>query len=110
MAEEAKLERYLRQEAKARGYLCWKFLSPGLRGVPDRAILAPFGVVVFAEVKAPGQKPRPDQIRRINEIREKGNLAYVIDCKSGVARLMSAIELEVERKSKAAQGGSYPWP
>lgn len=43
------------------GGLCWKFVSPGHAGVPDRIILLPGGHVLFAEMKAPGKTERPLQ-------------------------------------------------
>ena len=41
---------------------CLKFVSPGFTGIPDRIILLPRGLVVFAELKRPGQKPRQRQL------------------------------------------------
>lgn len=41
--------------------MCMKFVSPGIRGVPDRVLLLPHGFTVFVEVKKPGGAPRPDQ-------------------------------------------------
>lgn len=40
---------------------CLKFVSPGYSGVPDRIILIPGGLVVFAETKRPGDKERQRQ-------------------------------------------------
>lgn len=58
-------ERYYEQKltraVKALGGFCWKFVSPGHSGVPDRIILLPGGAVLFVELKAPGKKERPLQ-------------------------------------------------
>jgi hypothetical protein len=48
-------------------------------GVPDRIILMPNGKIAFAELKAPGKKPRAIQVKRINQIRQLGFKVYVID-------------------------------
>ena len=60
---EKDVEHYLKTgiEKKIPGARCWKFVSPGLRGVPDRIILLPGAKVVFAELKKPGKKPGPLQ-------------------------------------------------
>lgn len=64
---EKDIERLLRERVKAMGQeidartLCVKFVSPGFSGVPDRLILLPGGVAVFAELKAPGKRERPLQ-------------------------------------------------
>jgi hypothetical protein len=39
------------------------FISPGINGMPDRLVLLPKGYIGFVEVKAPGKKMRPNQIR-----------------------------------------------
>lgn len=69
---EAQVERYLKKEIEKLGGYCWKFVSPGAAGVPDRIILLPGGRVVFAELKAPGQKPKKIQVKIQDGIREMG--------------------------------------
>jgi hypothetical protein len=76
--KEAELEAKIRDYARAKGCLCWKFVSPGNPGVPDRIIISPAGAVLFMEVKRPGQKPRPLQQYKIHELtRHKVNAIYV---------------------------------
>ena len=41
---------------------CLKFVSPGFSGVPDRIILLPGGLVVFAETKRPKDSERQRQL------------------------------------------------
>ena len=76
---EKHIEHTLSEMVKRLGGLCPKFVSPGLAGVPDRIILLPEGKVAFAELKAPGKKPRPLQLRRIAKLRRLGFKTYVID-------------------------------
>lgn len=47
--------------------------------MPDRLILLPDGHIGFAELKAPGKKPRPLQLSRHRLLRELGYRVYVID-------------------------------
>ena len=47
--------------------------------MPDRLILLPDGHIGFAELKAPGKKPRPLQLSRHRLLREMGFPVYVID-------------------------------
>lgn len=79
MAEEAKIEKKFKELAEGRGWKAPKFVSPGFDGMPDRIILKSNGQVFFAEIKAPGEEPRPLQKIRINMLREQGFRVYVID-------------------------------
>ncbi|MCX8958346.1 VRR-NUC domain-containing protein [Erwinia psidii] len=60
---ESAIEKHLVAEVKKAGGIAYKFVSPGRRSVPDRIVLLPGGKIVFVECKAPGEKPRPDQLR-----------------------------------------------
>lgn len=64
---------------KNRGGICPKFVSPGFDGMPDRLVLLPDGRMAFAEIKAPGKKPRPLQVSRHKLLRRLGYRVYVID-------------------------------
>lgn len=89
--EEQRIERTLVREVKKRGGLALKFVSPGFRGVPDRILLAPEGRIAFAEVKAPGKKPRPLQIKISKMIKSLGFEVYVIDSDAGVDKMIQEI-------------------
>lgn len=51
---EKDVENALKAEVKAAGGMCLKWVSPGHRGVPDRIVLFPHGVIAFVELKQPG--------------------------------------------------------
>lgn len=82
--EESKIEKRLKKEIELIGGKALKFVSPGMSGVPDRIILLPHGRIVFIELKAPGKKPRPIQIKRIKELKDLGFDVRVIDSIDGV--------------------------
>ena len=69
---EKQVEQRLVQEVKKRGGICPKFVSPGFAGMPDRLILLPGGRFAFAELKAPGEKPRSLQLARHRLLRRLG--------------------------------------
>ena len=48
---ESSIESYLVRKVKEHGGLCYKFVSPGNPGVPDRIIITPIGKTVYVELK-----------------------------------------------------------
>jgi len=76
---EKTLEGKLVQAVRALGGIAPKLVSPGFDGMPDRLILLPGGRIAFAELKAPGKKPRPLQLRRKRQLEALGFRVYVID-------------------------------
>ena len=91
MAEESKIEKKLCQEVKKVGGLALKFITT-VNGYPDRLILVKFGRVAFVEVKAPGRKPRPLQIKRIKQLRDLGFKVYVLDNKNQINNIIDEIK------------------
>lgn len=76
---ERDLERQVGTYVKNLGGRFEKFTSPGNRGVPDRIVILPQGVLVFLEFKAPGKKPTILQQHFIDEYRRLGQHAYAVD-------------------------------
>lgn len=95
---ETKVENSRKNAVRAQGGMSWKFVSPGLVGVPDQVEL--YGVdtmmeitgftreaciallataIQFSEIKRPGEVPRPEQLRRHAELRALGFTVNVID-------------------------------
>ena len=73
------VEQRLIKAVRQSGGLALKLISPGFNGVPDRLLLFMGGRVAFAEVKAPGQKPRPLQVHRMEQLRKLGFRVFVVD-------------------------------
>ena len=88
---ERDLERYTTMFIKSHGGLALKFISPGYAGVPDRLVLMPGGKMCFMELKAPGRKPRPLQVRRIKELRALGFKVFVVDGKEEIGGIINAL-------------------
>lgn len=89
---ESTVERKLVTEAKKRGGFALKFVSPGLDGVPDRLVLFPGGRLAFVELKAPGKKMRPLQIRRAEQLRALGFRVYCVDNKEMIGGVLDEIQ------------------
>ncbi|CDH31738.1 VRR-NUC domain-containing protein [Xenorhabdus bovienii] len=79
---ESVIENHLVKEIKKAGGIAYKFVSPGRRSVPDRICILPGGRILFVECKAPGEKPRPDQIREHERLRALGFEVVVLDNKN----------------------------
>ena len=87
---EHAIETKLKKAVENNGGLCWKLVCPGTSGVPDRICLMR-NRAVFVELKAPGQKPRPIQLRRMNQLRQQGFVALVVDSVDGIKGVLAAL-------------------
>lgn len=67
-AVEAKLVRMVRD----RGGLCYKFVSPGNPGVPDRIVITPDGKTIYAELKTEVGRLAAIQKWQISEMQKRG--------------------------------------
>lgn len=89
-------EKYIEQKlviaVKKRGGICPKFTSPGLDGVPDRLVLLPGGKMAFIELKAPGEKMRPLQVRRKKQLERIGFRVYCIDNTTQIGGILDEIQ------------------
>ena len=90
---EREIEKELVTKTKAMGGIAPKFTSPGFDGMPDRLVLLPNGKMAFAELKAPGKKPRPLQEARHRLLRRLG-LVYVIDRLEQIESVLDEIREE----------------
>ncbi|MSV23722.1 VRR-NUC domain-containing protein [Selenomonas sp. WCA-380-WT-3B 3/] len=89
--KERDIERKLVVETVRRRGVALKFVSPGCIGVPDRIVMLPDGKMGFVELKAPGKKPRPIQVRRIQQMRKMGFKVFVIDGVEQIGSVLDAI-------------------
>lgn len=85
---EKNIENKLTTAVEKAGGIAPKFVSPSLRGMPDRLVLLPDGVFAFVELKAPGENPRPLQRARHRKLRSLGFKVYVIDSIDGIGGML----------------------
>ncbi len=88
---EKQIEHSLVTATRKLGGLALKFVSPSFAGMPDRLVLLPEGKMAFVEVKAPGKKPRPLQVKRHEMLRALGFQVFVLDCASTIPGLLKKI-------------------
>jgi len=89
--EESKIESYLKKRVSLIGGKAYKFVSPGVTGVPDRIVLLPGGSMYFVELKAPGKVARPIQLHRKKEIEKLGFKVKFIDSKDSVDKFIERV-------------------
>ena len=89
--KEKQIEQKICAAAKKSGGIAMKLVSPGLAGVPDRLLLFPGGKMAFCELKAPGKKPRPLQIHRIEQLRALGFQVFVLDDPGQIEGIISRV-------------------
>lgn len=82
---EADIERELVERVRAAGGACYKWVSPGNAGVPDRIVIMPGGRVWFVELKTDTGQLRPLQKRQLSRLRALG-------CDLAVLRGMEGLE------------------
>ena len=88
---EKGIEQHLVMETRRAGGMALKFVSPSFSGMPDRLVLLGDGKMGFVEVKAPGQKPRPLQLRRHAMLRRLGYQVFVLDAMEDIPAVLKAI-------------------
>ena len=95
---EHMIEQHLVNEVKKQGGWAPKFVSPGTNGMPDRIVLMPYGHIGFVELKAPGEKPRPLQLYRHQQLRDMGFQVFVMDDFDQAQMIIDAIRGDVSRR------------
>jgi uncharacterized protein YaaR (DUF327 family) len=100
MREKA-IEHHLVMETEKAGGKALKFVSPSFAGMPDRLILLADGKMGFVEVKAPGQKPRPLQLKRHAMLRRLGYKVFVLDAIEEIPGVLETIAHTPDGKGDA---------
>lgn len=69
---ESSIESKLIRMVRERGGLCFKFVSPGNPGVPDRIVITPAGRTVYVELKTEVGRLAAIQKWQHEELRKRG--------------------------------------
>lgn len=69
---ESSIESKLVRMVRERGGLCFKFISPGNPGVPDRIVITPAGRTVYVELKTEAGRLAAIQKWQHEELRKRG--------------------------------------
>lgn len=89
--KESAVEKLLVTEAGVLGGLTYKFTSPARKGVPDRIVIWPGGVIHFVELKKKGGKLSPLQEREILRLEKQGCRVYILEGEDDVKRYIETI-------------------
>lgn len=99
---ESAIENYLVNRVRQMGGEVRKVQWIGRRGAPDRLVMLPkmpyhsdapivyhFPRTIWVELKAPGEKPKPHQVREHERMRKMGQRVVIIDSFEGVDELLA---------------------
>ena len=86
---ERDIERYLTERVAKYGGETRKVQWIGRHGAPDRLVMLP-GRTVWVELKAPGEKAKPHQLREHARMQALGQTVLVIDSFDGVDELLGS--------------------
>lgn len=75
---EKDIEKFLVREVKNLGGLCYKWVSPGNAGVPDRIVLLPNRPAMFVELKTDKGKLSKLQEVQVKKIRSVNDQVYIL--------------------------------
>jgi hypothetical protein len=89
MTRESDIEKYLVKRVKDVGGQIRKAQWVGHVGAPDRRVMLPNRMPIWIELKAPGKKPEPHQVREHNRMRKLGELVEIIDSYEAVDNLIA---------------------
>lgn len=89
---EREVEKALVHQVRKAGGIAPKLTSPANAGMPDRLIILPQGKVCFVELKAPGKKPRPLQLRQMQRLTNLGCMVRTIDHPNQIQELIHEIQ------------------
>lgn len=95
MTPEGKVVAAIKREARLRLGETRKVEWSGRRGAPDLLVLLP-KTHFFVEAKAPGEKPRSDQLREHTRLRKAGFRVYVVDSEEAAVELFMWVDVSVE--------------
>lgn len=88
---ESTIEKRFKEEIKKRGGRSLKFVSPGMRGVPDQIVFLPGAKTILVELKAPGEDLRVLQAKRAREFIALGYQFFKVDSYEAIDRFVREV-------------------
>lgn len=76
---ESTIEKRLVRGVEERGGLCYKFVSPGNKGVPDRIVITPDGQTHYVELKSQTGRLSPMQRFQRDELKARNVTVHVLN-------------------------------
>ncbi len=70
--KESAIEAWMVRAVRSRGGLCYKWVSPGTTGVPDRIVILPDGRTIYVELKTEAGRLSEIQKHIHAELRKRG--------------------------------------
>lgn len=107
---ESDLEKTLKKGVEARGGECYKFTSPGRRGVPDRICLFTADFWFMVETKSPDGLTKPWQDREIARLRERGVKVFVLHDLDSLWHLFEWTDIILKERTMAKPKPKKPMP
>lgn len=89
MTRESDIESYLVERVRDMQGEVRKVKWLGRHGAPDRIVMVP-GRTIWVELKAPGEKAKPHQVREHERMRRMGQHVVVVDSFEGVDKVLEA--------------------
>lgn len=89
---EREVERFLVREVKRIGGRCYKFVSPGNAGVPDRIVVLPNESVKFIELKTDKGRLTKLQEIQIKRLKDLGQEVYILHGMKGVKEFIGGVQ------------------
>jgi len=86
---ERELEGYFARQCKKKGLMTLKLNVRFSRGWPDRIVVLKDGKVMWVELKRPGAKLSPLQVKVHFELNKWNQEVYVIDSKEGIDNVLA---------------------
>ena len=83
---------------KALGGIAFKFVSPGNAGVPDRMVILPGGIILFAELKATRGVLSKIQKYQIARLERMGASVQLVQGEKGVTRFLRVCAEQLTRR------------
>lgn len=89
--KESQIERYMIRKVKEYGGLCFKFVSPGNPGVPDRIVITPDGRSIYVELKTEIGRLAKVQKWQRSELEKRGADVRVLFGMDAVKEFLSEV-------------------